>query len=912
MLYRVHKRSSAQVVPMLIERDGPLSSLLDIARQAAEGQGSTVLLGGEAGIGKTSLLREFARRADGQYRILWGGCEALFTPRPLGPLQDIAPALDSQLAALLDQAATPDRLFPALLSVLQDASDTIVIVFEDVHWADNATLDLVKYLGRRIFMLKVVLVLSLRTDEVVANHPLEQVLGDLPSGGATRLTLQPLSPEGVAILAQNAGHLGAELHRITAGNPFFVTELLARNHAGSERIPESIRDAVWSRLSRLEAGEREALEVISVIPGLVEPWLLRSLLGADAEAFVDQCVARGVLVRDEQAAVRFRHELARQATLERLPASVQQSLHARVEAAMSASDVPVALSRRAHHAAGANDGARVLILAPQAAAEAARLGAHQEAAAHLTTALRYVAQAPKELAAQLYEDWAYEAGLALQIDDTVIDARRRAAALWRELGRVDKVGLNLRWLSRLHWYRGESQEASTYVDQAIAELESLPPSSELAMAYSARSQMHMLHDRTDEAIEWGMHAIEMAEGLGDIETRVHALNNVGTALLFADRQGGRDRMEESLALALEHGFHEQAARAYTNFAEYAVVFKDFALAERIIAEGIAFDTRHDLDAWTHYLVGRQAQLRMEQGRLREAETIAKGVMRLERLTLVMRLPALTVLGRVRVRLGESDGRALLERALSDAVATEEAQNIVPVRFGLVEAAWLVEDRRACQEQMMALAELDLAGFDPWELGDFAVWWRRSEMEMPLPVSEEHIPLPRAAELRGEALNAAAEWSRLGLPYEAGLALMQVRGDQAAEALARAVSTLESIGARPAVLLARALARRQGVAERLPKMRRGPYSAAQRHPLGLTQNEQKVLSLIAQGMGNRDIARQLVRSPRTIEHHVSSVLGKFNATSRMDVVLRLRSEPWLLPAGEAGPGVPAQEHPGSVA
>ena len=276
---------------------------------------------------------------------------------------------------------------------------------------------------------------------------------------------------------------------------------------------------------------------------------------------------------------------------------------------------------------------------------------------------------------------------------SVIEARQRAIALWRELGRLDKVGLNLRWLSRLHWYRGEARQAEHYADEAVRELESLPPGPELAMAYSARSQLHMLHDRVDEAIDWGLRAIALAEQLGEIETRVHALNNVGTALLLSGRPGGRERMEESLALALEHGFHEHAARAYTNFAEYAVVFKDFALAERILAEGIAFDTRHDLDAWTHYLVGRQAQLRMEQGRLREAETIARGVMSLERLTLVMHLPALTVLGRVRVRLGEADGPALLQQALNEGLATGEPQRIVPVRLALAEAAWLAEDLR---------------------------------------------------------------------------------------------------------------------------------------------------------------------------------------------------------------------------
>jgi DNA-binding CsgD family transcriptional regulator/tetratricopeptide (TPR) repeat protein len=701
-------------------------------------------------------------------------------------------------------------------------------------------------------------------------------------------------------LAKQVGGSGSDLHRITAGNPFFVTELLASNHAALPQIPPSIRDAVWSRLSRLAKAEREVLEAICIVPWGVERWLLRALLGHDADAAVDRCVARDLLQRDEQGAVRFRHELARQATLDRLNPADQRALHAKVEAAMSevpADQVNASLSRRVHHAAGAENAPRVLELAPQAARHAARLGAHQQAAAHLATALRYVEQAPAALAAQLYEDWAYEAGLALRIDEKVIEARQQAVSLWRDLGRLDKVGLNLRWLSRLHWYRGEAQQASDYADQAVCELEGLPPGPELAMAYSTRSQLHMLHDRVDEAVDWGSRAIALAEQMGEIETRVHALNNVGTALLLAGRPGGREHMEESLALALKHGFHEQAARAYTNFAEYAVIFKDFALAERILAEGIAFDTRHDLDAWTHYLVGRLAQLRMEQGRLREAETIASGVLQLERLTLVMRLPALTVLGRVRVRLGEHDGPVLLQQALKEGLATGEPQNIAPARLALAEAAWMVEDLRACHEQLTELAAMRLGDFDPWELGELATWCRRSGMPIPQSVPLERAAAPRSAELRGDPLAAAEEWSRLGLPYEAALALMQVSGAESGAALARAVSLLEASEARPAALRARRMARRLGVAGQLPKARRGPYTIARDHPLGLTQREVEILNLIAEGMTNREIARRLVRSPRTVEHHVSAVLSKLNATSRMDVMLRLRSEPWLLPAGD---------------
>lgn len=885
---------------MLLEREAPLDALLAAAQRAAAGRGSMALLGGEAGIGKTSLLREFTARVDPGCRVLWGWCEALSTPRPLGPLQDMAQLLDARVGALLDQDAAPERLFPALLKALQDTDGTTILVFEDVHWADNATLDLVRYLGRRVPLLRTMLVLSLRSDEVGADHPLPQVLGDLPAGSVTRITLQPLSARAVTTLAEQTGRASVDLYRITEGNPFFVTELLANADADPTRVPSSVRDAVWSRLARLTEDERHVLEVMSIVPGSVEPWLIPALLGADAGMLVDRCVARGLLRRDENGSLAFRHELSRQATLDRLSPTQQRALHAKVEAAIAERPAALAiplLSRQVHHAAGADDGARVLELAPQAAAHAARLGAHREAAAHLAMALRYIDKAPPALAAQLHEDWSYEAGLTLINYEAIIAARHRAIAIWRELGRIDKVGLNLRWLSRLHWRRGEAEEAVHFANEAVRELESQPPGHELAMAYSTRSQLQMLHYHFDQAIEWGSRAIALTDRLGEVETRIHALNNVGTALLFSDRPRGREHMEESLALAREHGFHDHAARAYTNFAEYAVVFKDFALAERLLSEGIAFASRHDLDSAAQYLLGRQAQLRMEQGRFREAETIANGVMNLERLPLVMHLPALTVLGRVRIRLGDPTGPALLEQALREGTATGEPQRILPVRLAMVEAAWLAEDTAAARGQLTALAAMQIADFNPWDLGELATWWQRCQMPGALAMPKTQIPSPRATELRGDPAAAADEWLRLGLPYEAALALMQVRGAGTEAALAQALTLLEEIEGRAAAALARTLAQRTGVASQLPKPRRGPYAAARRHPLGLTQNEQQVLALIAQGLSNKEVARRLSRSPRTVEHQFSAVLGKLNAANRMEVVLRLRGEPWLLASAE---------------
>lgn len=886
---------------MLVEREEPLSALFLALDEARKGQGRVALVMGEAGIGKSSVLREFVSSAQKDSSVHCGACEAFFTARALGPLHDVAHGLGPHVAELLRRSAPPEQLFPAVLDSLQDNPRTSVLVFEDMHWADKASLDLVRYLGRRAGLLRLLMILSFRSEEVGPDHPLAQVIGDLPSQTVARVRLQPLSPQGVATLARVAGRVEPDLHRLTAGNPFFVTEILASDEPLTKGIPPSIRDAVWSRLSRLDEEDREALEALSVEPAGIEPWLAEALLGPDAEVLVDNCVERGLLVRDINGNLQFRHELARQSTLERVSAARRRKLHRQVLSALdeaAAESGEASLSRRVHHAAGAGEARRVLELAPQAAAHAASLGAHQQAASHLETALEYVGKAPQELAAQLCEDWAYEAGIALQIDDLVIEWRHRAVELWRQLGRLDKVGENLRWLARLHWYRGDSQEAGRYADEAIRVLESLPPGPELATAYALRSQLHMLNDRFAEAVGWGNRAIELAEAFNATETLAHALNTVATALLHSDQPGGCEMMERSLALALQHGHHEQAARAYTNYGEYAVLFKDFPLAERLLAEGIAYDTKHDLDAWTHYLVGRLAQLRLEQGRLRDAETIAAGVMKLERLTLIMQLPALLVLGRARTRLGESDAPLLLQQALRNALSTGEPQYIAPARLALVEAAWLSGDLVAAHEQLAQLAAMDLDAFDRWEFGELVVWWQRCHCEPPqFPV--DRAAQPRLMELKGNPEGAADKWLGLGLPYEAALSLMRVEGDDAEVALSRAATILQELGATPALRLARRKAELLGVADRLPKVRRGPYASARAHPFGLTRRELEVLRLIAEGAGNREIAARLVRSPRTIEHHVSAVLAKLRAANRMEVMLRLRNEPWLLQEAEPG-------------
>jgi DNA-binding NarL/FixJ family response regulator len=875
----------------ILERDEQLASLHACVDRARSGQGCTVIVAGEPGIGKSTLLRLFASNPGQGIRILWGVCDALSTPRPLGPLQDVASSLGGRIPELLETPQNQSALFGALLQAIEESNSVTVFVIEDLHWADAATLDLVRYLGRRLPFLKAVLLLTVRSEELRPDHPAIAALADLPPSDTRRMDLPPLTPEAVAQLAAAAGRDTKDLHEVTRGNPFFVTELLQAGAQSETKLPRSVRDAVWARLQRLTEDQRAMLEIMSLIPGGAETWLLEATCGPQALALADSCCERGVLTKGGNETYVFRHELARLAALESVAETRRRSGHGRILSVLRGHD-GVSVSRLVHHAEAAGDSAAILDLAPRAAHEAAALGAHQQAAVHLALALRHSEGAPKPLRAQLLEDWSYEAGLSQALDDEVAAARTQAIALWRELGRRDKVGINLRWLSRLYWYRGESTKADSYLAEAVSELEASGPGPELAMAYSLRSQFHMLHDRMTEACEWGQRAIALAKQFGARETLCHALNNVGSALLFGGDEAGKAYMEESLALSLAHGFHEQAARAYTNYAEYAVITKQFDLAERLLNEGIPFDTEHDLESWTYYLIGRQAQLRLEQGRLQEARIIAEGVLARAGQTRLMKLPARLMLGRALLRMGAAEARDHIAQAYEDALAVGEQQYLSTALLTMIEEAWTESEFERARSNLRKLAELRVAAFDPWERGEVCVWWQRLMPDSERPAGWGPVARPRELELQGKAAEAAEAWLKLGVPFDAALALMH---DAAAPAksLARACEILQAMGARPLVQMSEQRLLALGQKIRLPATRRGPYAKARMNPMGLTAREQQVLELITAGKSNQDISQALSRSPRTVEHHVSAVLAKFNARSRLDLVLRLRQEPWLL-------------------
>jgi DNA-binding CsgD family transcriptional regulator/tetratricopeptide (TPR) repeat protein len=855
----------------LLERDPFLLAFDDLLRQAGEGQGRVVLVSGEAGIGKTVLVERFIARHHARLRVLWGTCEALFTPRPLGPLYDISHQGHAPLRAALERGADRTTLFATVLDELghDPAHDQVptVLVTEDIHWADEATLDLIKYLARRIHRTPALLILTYRHDEIGGEHPLRLVLGDLPARDVTRLELEPLSEAAVVLLAERAGRSAEQLYATTGGNPFFLTEVLASNTPG---VPTSVRDAVLTRVARLSQGGRGLLELVAVVPNKVEWWALDAVSGDNGKA-LDECLAAGILQLDN-GAVGFRHELARQAVEKALSPTRTRALHAQVlRALLHRDDGQTPLARLVHHAAQAEDRELILRFAPAAARQASAQGAHREAAAYYQTALRFADARETEQRAELLDELCYELYLTGR-DGDAIAACNAAIAIWRALNRHEHVGNNLRRLSRLSWHLGRNVEAERYGMAAVELLETLPPNRELAKAYGNMANQCMITNNTASTLVWGSRAIELAERLQDVETLSSALNSIGSVELADGDERGFDKLERSLQIALEHGFEEHVGRTYTNLSVYSMRFRDYQSAHRHIAAGIAYCIDRDLESYISQLTSWRALAALEQGDWEPAGEDAQAALDAPRLAPVDKVHALVALGTVRLRRGDPGVEPLLHEARDLALSAGELERITRVMAARAEEAWLRGDLMQCAAEARIGYELACTHTNPWLLGQFPYWlWRAGAMTDP----PSDAALPYALQMAGDWQAAAGAWGKVGCPYEQALALMD--GDEAAQR--QALEIFERLGARPAAEIVRRQLRSAGV-RGLP---RGPRPMTQANPHGLTPRQLEILLLVAEGLRNPEIADRLSTTPKTVEHHVSGVLAKLNVRSRTDAV-----------------------------
>jgi DNA-binding CsgD family transcriptional regulator len=849
----------------LLERADFFQQLQDTLVEVIHGHGRVTLVSGEAGIGKTSLVEQFAETRKSRCRVLWGACDALFTPRPLGPLHDIALQIRGDLLTLLEEEAPRATIFSAVFEELQSQPSTL-LVFEDVHWADEATLDLLKFLGRRINKLNSMLVVTYRDDEVRAEHPLRLVLGDLPRSSVRRVRLPPLSEDAVDELAARASKRIDDLYAVTGGNPFFVIEALASKDPG---VPVSVSDAMLSRLARLTTDSRAVVELVSIVPTKAELWLLNESINPTTTA-LEECISAGMLLLDN-GAIAFRHELVRRAIEDSLPATRVHSLHAQVLKALLSRGAETQLSRIVHHAAKSGDADAVLKYAPIAARHAAALHAHRESALHYETALKYAGVLPPEQRADLFERRSYECYVTGQISDAWA-ARRQALEVWQQLGNKIRQGDDLRWMSRFAWYLGRKEDAETCGHEAITILEALPVSPELAWAYSNRAQLHMLAGQTNEAVFWGSRAIELAQNFDATEILVHALNNIGAAQLYAHEEQGWPKLEESLRLSIAHNLEEHASRAFTNLSAFALMNHDYPLALRYLDEGNAYATEHDLESCKRYMITARARVHFETGRWTMATDDAAFVLEHSLGYNVARIPALTVLGHIRVRRGDPDASGALTEAHELALLTKEVQRLSPIAAARAEMAWLTGDLKQVVAEAQSILLMAKDDNDPWLHGEFAFWLWRTGVTQPI---EQEIAEPYALQIAGNWRAAADRWKEIGCPYEEATALAD--GDEAAQLEALAI--FEKLGARPSTDKLRHKLRATGV-RGIP---RGPRPSTKENPAGLTARQMEVLSLMNDGCTNAEIAERLFISSKTVDHHVSAILAKLDAHNRVEAV-----------------------------
>jgi DNA-binding CsgD family transcriptional regulator len=860
----------------LLERSRELSTLgafLDDAKAIPHGR--FVFVAGEAGIGKTALLRELCADCARGTRVLWGGCDPMVTPQPLAPLLDVAEAAGGETAALVTAGAKPHPIAAALLRDLAAPAPTLLVI-EDLHWADEATLDVLGLLARRIGGKPALVLATYRDDGLDRHGPLRILLGELATApDVVRMPLAPLSREAVATLAAPHGVDPDTLYEATDGNAFFVTEVLA---AAQEQIPGTVRDAVLARTARLSSGARTLLDAAAILVPPVEVAILNELV-PHADGDLEECLAAGMLV-PAGGTLAFRHELSRLALERSLSPHVRVALHNKALAALADRPSRRAESARlAHHAEEARDADAVLRFAPEAARAAAAVGAHREAAAQYERALRFADVAPLRVRAELLDQRTAELTLIGEFQAAIVSGRE-SLECWRLLGDRRQEGRALTALVWPHWVLGASEDAGAFAHRAVAVL-AATPGPELIGAYLRVSILAHGAEDVDTALEWATRGWEVAEATGDEAHAIEARVQIAGAECLRDRSGAREELERTLEVARRAGLEYAAAYAYSYLARTTARRPDYARAARYIDEGIAYCIEHDLDALRPYLVAVRSEVELGRGEWSAAVDSA-GLVLASGGTGLATVLASVVLGRVRARRGDPAPWEPLDEALRLAAPSGELGRIGPVGAARAEAAWLEVRFDACiheTETAFALAQRHGA----LGRGELAVWRRRAGVDEPAPAGAAE---PYATLLAGDWRSAAAAWTELGAPYEAALALAD--GDDE-DALRQALDALQRLGAAPAAAIVARRLRSQG-ARGLP---RGPRPRTRANPANLTPREMEILALVAEGSRNGDIAERLFLSQKTVSHHVSAILRKLDVKTRGEAgaaYLRLAQDP----------------------
>ncbi len=845
----------------LLERDLALATLAAARDAAAGGAGRVVLVTGEPGIGKTWLVRQFLTDLDPRTRVLLGTCDDLSIPRPLGPLRDLAGSVSRPLADALSEGAAPHDIQTLLIEELEHAPSPTVLVLEDVHWADDATLDSIIVLGRRISTLPALLVLTFRRGEASPGHRLHATLGAIRAADTEVLELEPLSEGAVTLLA---GENAAKVYAATRGNPFYVSELLATRTVSD--LPPSVANAVLGRASRLEESARRLVELVSVVPSRVKTTLLDEVM-PDWAASAEE-PERIQLLEVDADYVRFRHELARNTIKSSVPIAGRRRLHAQFLDALVAADADPADIVHHAEAAGADD-----VLADYAlvaARRAAALESNREAYAHYRRASAFLDRRPASDRATVLEELATAAYLVNRIDEAFTYIVQAIDA-YRDLGDEAAVGRCTRVLSRLHWFAGDGASATAAALEAISILGALGQSIELARAYSGLSQLAMMAPDVEQALLWGNRALQMATRLGDESTRAHALVNLGAAKLQLSVDS-MDELEVAHRVADAAGERYEAARALNNLAYTAMCWAQPDLAMRSAQRTLAYADAHEVHNLASYSTTVIGWLLLRAGAWDEAERVTQG--EINKGITVTQLLAKTVLAELAVRRGDPDAADRLKDIAALADRAGELQRITPVLELATEYALTRNEPMPTDRFREVIAEFGPYRLVGWAALRIGAWATVAGIDLRL---EESSTTPFSAMSKKDWRGAADAFGDVGWMYDRGLMLSMLDDETA---LVEAIEIARGLGAQP--LVRRVTRRMRELSIRVPQ---GKRESTRSNPAGLTARQVEVLVLVAEGLTNAEIAERLVVSQRTAEHHVAALFTKLGVATRREAAQR---------------------------
>ncbi|MEV0583242.1 AAA family ATPase [Nonomuraea sp. NPDC050310] len=623
------------VSPLFVGRVKELSALERALDGARAGSSSIVLVGGEAGVGKTRLIKEFTARADG-FRVLVGGCLELGTEGlPYAPFTAVLRALVRELgreavtalvtggtqglARLLPEFGEPGsdgaearaRLFEQVLGLLERLAEEapLALVVEDAHWADRSTRDLLSFLVRYLRPdTRLVIVVTYRSDELHRTHPLRPLLAELGRVAwvsrleLRRLTRREVVEQAVGILERKPSKAAIDLiYSRSEGNPLFV-EALLNEASGGEALPESLRDLLLASVQRLPDETQELLRVASAGGARIEHDLLAVVAGLDDAAFsaaLRPAVAGNVLVVDGEGYA-FRHALIREALHEDLLPGERTRLHTRFAEALdrdlSILPAPRGAIELAHHWHAAHDTTWALISAWHAAAAARASAAYDEQLGMLSRVLELWDQVPDA---------------AERIGADHIDVLRDAVVVSRLTGESERgIALATAALaenpeperaSRLLTYRGLMRDelgragARDDLRAGAALVPAGRPSRLRARALHSLAATLNTPDVRQEKLAVTREAIEIAHQVGDRVTEANALVTLTwTETRYADVDAHLDGFHRASRLAREAGAEYAVMRSFISESDVLEGAGRHDDAARVARQGVADAEAHGL------------------------------------------------------------------------------------------------------------------------------------------------------------------------------------------------------------------------------------------------------------------------------------------------------------------------------